>query len=58
MLAAEMVASNPGVRDVEPATRSVVDLMRWLLSRVTTTVMKSVPGAARPTVAHCGIVVA
>jgi hypothetical protein len=51
MLAAEVVASRPGLREVEPATRPVVDLMRRLPSRVTTTVLKGVPGAARPIVA-------
>lgn len=47
MLAAEIVASSPGVRPEQPATRSVVDLMRRLPARVTMPLMKGSIGPAR-----------
>ena len=47
MLAAEVVASSPGVRGTQPGTRTVVDLMRRLPSYVTSQVLKGIPGQAR-----------
>lgn len=47
MLAAEVIASSPGVRAAQPATRTVIDLMRRLPSYATTPVLKGAPGAAR-----------
>ncbi|KUR78071.1 E2 ligase fold family C protein [Novosphingobium sp. FSW06-99] len=47
MLAAEVVASSPGVRATKPGTRTVVDLMRRVPSYVTSEVLKGIPGQAR-----------
>jgi molybdopterin/thiamine biosynthesis adenylyltransferase len=47
MLAAETVASAAGLRSIEPATRSVVNLMRCLPARITTAVLKGTSGAAK-----------
>jgi molybdopterin/thiamine biosynthesis adenylyltransferase len=47
MLAAETVASGAGLRSIEPATRSVMNLMRRLPARITTPVLKGTSGAAK-----------
>jgi hypothetical protein len=47
MLAAEIVASTPGVRISQPATRSVIDLTRTLPRRVTFPMLKRAPGLVR-----------
>jgi len=47
MLAAEVVAATPGVRESQPAVRSIVDLMRSLPERITFPVLKGGPGPAR-----------
>jgi hypothetical protein len=47
MLAAEIVASTPGVRISQPATRSVIDLTRTLPGRVTFPMLKRAPGPVR-----------
>lgn len=47
MLAAEVVASSGSVRSVPVATRSVINLMRPVPERITSTVLKRVTGAAR-----------
>lgn len=47
MLAAETVAHVGGLRNVEPATRSVVDLMRPLPPRITFPLRKGSAGAAK-----------
>ncbi|MBR0687828.1 E2 ligase fold family C protein [Bradyrhizobium manausense] len=47
MLAAEVVASTPDVRAAQPATRSVVDLMRVLPGRISFPMLKRAPGPVR-----------
>ncbi|MEG8027655.1 E2 ligase fold family C protein [Sphingomonas aerolata] len=47
MLAAEVVAERTGIREVRPATRSVVDLLRPLTSRPTFNVLKRASVAVR-----------
>lgn len=47
MLAAEIVASSPGVRDASISTRTSINLMRRLPKLITVPVRKGVPGPAR-----------
>lgn len=47
MLAAEIVASTPEVRTAQPATRSVVDLMRALPGRISFPMLKRPPRPIR-----------
>lgn len=47
MLAAEVVASSPGVRSVALSTRTSIDLLRKVPSRITVPVQKGSPGPAR-----------
>lgn len=47
MLAAEIIASTPGVRTANPVTRSVVDLLRALPGRISSPVLKRGPGRVR-----------